>query len=74
MWTGARERIDSQTQPAMHAFRQGFLVNLLNPKSALFAAAVLIVVFPENMRTKVYIDRVASLILGSFGARLLLSR
>lgn len=49
MWTGAREAIETQTRPAKHAFRQGFLINLLNPKSVLFAAAVLIVIFPANM-------------------------
>lgn len=31
------------------AFRQGLLVNLGNPKSVLFAAAVLVVVFPPEM-------------------------
>jgi threonine/homoserine/homoserine lactone efflux protein len=111
MWTGARKPIDSQARPVTHAFRQGFLVNLLNPKSVLFAAAVLIVVFPENtsgadnavivlnhlviefvfyatlasclssaaisrryLRARLYIDRAASIILGSLGARLFLSR
>ncbi|MGW8369797.1 MAG: LysE family translocator [Gammaproteobacteria bacterium] len=49
MWTGARDTIDASAQPAGHAFRQGFLVNLLNPKSVLFAASVLILVFPADM-------------------------
>lgn len=49
MWTGARDRIEASAQPARHAFRQGFLINLLNPKSVLFAAAVLILVFPADM-------------------------
>ncbi len=48
-WRGARNPIEAQTRPARHAFRQGFLVNLLNPKSVLFAAAVLIVIFPAGM-------------------------
>ena len=48
MWMGARDAIETQVQPTRHAFRQGFLINLLNPKSVLFAAAVLIVIFPEN--------------------------
>lgn len=49
MWTGAKERIGGDAQPARRAFRRGFLINLLNPKSMLFAAAVLIVVFPAQM-------------------------
>lgn len=48
-WTNARSKVDTQVLPAGHAFRQGFLINLLNPKSVLFAAAVLIVVFPAEM-------------------------
>lgn len=54
MWRGARDRIETKTQPARHAFRQGLLINVLNPKSVLFAAAVLIVIFPENMT---YLDK-----------------
>ncbi|MEJ6388457.1 LysE family translocator [Gymnodinialimonas ulvae] len=34
-----------------HAFRQGLLVNLANPKSVLFAAAVIVVIFPEGLTT-----------------------
>ena len=49
MWTGTRKAIDTTTPPQGRAFRQGFLINLLNPKSVLFAAAVLVVVFPEGM-------------------------
>ena len=49
MWTGARHRIDAQSTLARHAFTQGLLINLLNPKSVLFAAAVLLVVFPAEM-------------------------
>ncbi len=49
MWTGARDSIGVESRPNNHAFRQGFLINLLNPKSVLFAAAVLIVVFPAGM-------------------------
>lgn len=46
MWRGARDRIEARVKPARHAFRQGILINILNPKSVLFAAAVLIVIFP----------------------------
>jgi threonine/homoserine/homoserine lactone efflux protein len=111
MWKDARKALDAQTKPPRHAFFQGLLINLLNPKSVIFAAAVLIVVFPAEMsatengvivlnhlvvelvfyttlafgmsttaviqkylRAKVYIDRTASVILGSLGARLLASR
>ena len=49
MWRGARDKIEAQTQPARCSFRQGFLINALNPKSMLFAAAVLLVIFPANM-------------------------
>lgn len=49
MWRGARSKIAESIKPARHAFRQGFIVNLLNPKSVLFAAAVLVVIFPANM-------------------------
>jgi len=49
IWTNARNKVDTQMLPASHAYRQGFLINLLNPKSVLFAAAVLIVVFPAEM-------------------------
>ena len=49
MWRGARQRVETTTKPATHAFRQGMTINLLNPKSVLFSAAVLIVIFPANM-------------------------
>ncbi|UOA34186.1 Threonine efflux protein (plasmid) [Sulfitobacter sp. DSM 110093] len=50
MWRGAREPITTTVKPARHAFRQGMMINILNPKSVLFAAAVLVVIFPEGMR------------------------
>ena len=49
MWVGARDKVDTDVRPSTHAFRQGILINLLNPKSVLFAATVLIVVFPAEM-------------------------
>lgn len=49
MWRNASSPVDSRIPPAKHAFRQGFFVNLLNPKSVLFAAAVLITVFPAGL-------------------------
>ena len=111
MWVGARTAVTTEMKPAAHAFRQGMMINILNPKSVLFAAAVLVVIFPEGMslaenllivanhlivellfytalafgmsrasvsqsylRAKVYIDRVASVVLGLLGLKLLLSR
>ncbi|MCB1479056.1 MAG: LysE family translocator [Tepidamorphaceae bacterium] len=111
MWKGARDGIEPVETPARNAFLRGFLVNALNPKSMLFAAAVLIVIFPSDMsygedavvvlnhlcvelifysalafgmstsrvsrgylKAKVYLDRVASVILGGLGLRLLFSR
>lgn len=49
MWMGARECVRAEAKPMRHAFRQGFLINCLNPKSVLFAAAVLVVIFPAGM-------------------------
>ena len=49
MWRNASAPINARIPPARHAFRQGFLVNLLNPKSVLFAAAVLVAVFPAGI-------------------------
>ena len=49
MWKSASAPVRAQTAPAGRAFRQGFLVNLFNPKSVLFAAAVLVTVFPAGL-------------------------
>ena len=49
MWRGAKTPINTEIKPARHAFRQGVIINLLNPKSVLFAAAVLVIIFPENL-------------------------
>ena len=49
IWKNARNKVDTQELPARHAFRQGLLINLLNPKSVFFSAAVLIVIFPTEM-------------------------
>ena len=49
MWVSAKDSIETHTQPAKKTFRQGFLINLFNPKSVLFAAAVLVVIFPAGM-------------------------
>ncbi len=111
LWQGARAKVKPAMKPARHAFRQGVLINVTNPKSVLFAAAVLIVIFPADMtlfenavvvlnhlvielvfytalaigmsteavsrmylRAKTSIDRVAAVVLGALGVRLLLGR
>lgn len=50
MWRDARAPIgDATALPRRRAFRTGFLVNLGNPKSVLFASAVLLVIFPPDL-------------------------
>ncbi|MGJ8615800.1 MAG: LysE family translocator [Sulfitobacter sp.] len=48
-WRGANQEITAAPKQQGRAFIDGFLVNLGNPKSVLFAAAVLVVVFPPNL-------------------------
>ena len=48
MWRSAGVPARDVIKPAGRAFPQGFLVNLFNPKSVLFAAAVLVTVFPAG--------------------------
>ena len=111
IWKDASAPVEAGVAPAPGAFRQGFLINLLNPKSVLFAAAVLVAVFPAGigvvdslvnvvnhflvevafyttlacclsteavakryLRAKAYVDRLASVVLGALGVRLLWSR
>ena len=49
MWRSAGAPLGEAPRPASRAILGGFLVNLANPKSMLFAAAVLVVVFPAEM-------------------------
>ncbi|ETA51463.1 LysE family translocator [Ponticoccus alexandrii] len=107
----ARQPILDSASPGARAFLGGMLVNLANPKSILFAASVLIVIFPPDLtladkalivanhlaveatvyaafaallstpparagylRLKSVIDRVAGVVLGALGLRLLLDR
>ena len=51
IWRDASAPVEARGEPARHAFRQDFLINLLNPKSVLFAAAVLVAVFPAGIGT-----------------------
>ena len=48
-WRGAATPLGDAPKAQGRAFIDGFLVNLGNPKSVLFAAAVLVVVFPPNL-------------------------
>lgn len=48
-WRDARAPLGEVALPRAAAFRRGFLVNLGNPKSVLFAAAVLVVIFPPDL-------------------------
>lgn len=49
MWRHASAPVNRRVPVGQHAFRQGFLVNLLNPKSLILAAAVLVAVFPVGI-------------------------
>ena len=51
MWRTASVPLDTEAAPTprRRAFRSGILVNLANPKSVLFAASVLVVIFPPDM-------------------------
>lgn len=48
-WRGAASPLVQAAKPQSSAFLDGFLVNLGNPKSVLFAAAVLVVIFPPDL-------------------------
>jgi len=48
-WKHANEPLKDKAKPASCYLRDGVLLNLSNPKSVLFAAAVLIVIFPPNL-------------------------
>nr|WP_186766677.1 LysE family transporter [Puniceibacterium confluentis] len=62
LWRDARTPLkDSETPlPRGKAFRTGFLVNLGNPKSVLFAAAVLLVIFPAELSATAKVTVVAN--------------
>ena len=48
-WRGASDPTGQSARPEARAFLGGVLINLANPKSVLFAAAVLVVVFPPGL-------------------------
>ena len=50
LWRGAARPLDPQGRAARGRFvRAGALVNLANPKSVLFAGAVIVVIFPAGL-------------------------
>ncbi|WP_418594092.1 LysE family translocator [Ponticoccus sp. (in: a-proteobacteria)] len=49
LWRDARRPVADSARPGARAFLGGMLVNLANPKSILFAASVLIVIFPPDL-------------------------
>lgn len=48
-WKHAAEPVGQAPTPDARAFLGGILVNLSNPKSVLFAAAVILVIFPQGL-------------------------
>ena len=112
MWRGASGPVaQGATAPVRRAFLGGILVNLANPKSVLFAGAVLVVIFPPDLtlaqkglivvnqfivelivyglfaallatpharagylHARPVLDRIAALVLGALGLRLLIDR
>lgn len=48
-WRAARRPLPASQRSAKRAFLDGVLINLANPKSVLFAAAVLVVIFPQTL-------------------------
>lgn len=49
MWRHAHRPLGRAPTPPARAFLGGILVNLANPKSVLFAAAVMVVIFPAGL-------------------------
>lgn len=66
IWKSANDPLPSAAQPGAQAFWGGVLVNLANPKSVLFAASVLIVIFPEGMS----LTEKSLIVLNHFGVEL----
>jgi threonine/homoserine/homoserine lactone efflux protein len=48
-WRHARDTLGDSPTPRGHAVVSGMLLNMGNPKSMLFAAAVIVVVFPQGL-------------------------
>ena len=48
-WQSAKQPLESNIKIGKKHFRDGFLLNLSNPKSVLFAAAVIVLIFPPDL-------------------------
>jgi threonine/homoserine/homoserine lactone efflux protein len=48
-WKSAKQPLNSEVKIGKNHFRDGVLLNLSNPKSVLFAAAVLVLIFPPDL-------------------------
>ena len=48
-WKGSKDPLDSEVKIGKNNFRDGILLNLSNPKSVLFAAAVIVLIFPPDL-------------------------
>ncbi len=48
-WRGSRQPLDKEVKIGKNNFRDGVLLNLSNPKSVLFAAAVIVLIFPPDL-------------------------
>ncbi|PYG31871.1 LysE family translocator [Pelagimonas varians] len=49
LWRNAAQPLAASPQPGAQAFWGGVLVNVANPKSMIFAASVLVVIFPAGL-------------------------
>lgn len=49
LWRDAKSPVSENISSRGRAFRDGLLVNLSNPKSVLFSASVLVVIFPKGL-------------------------
>lgn len=49
LWRNAHQPVSDSAHPGARAFLGGMFVNLANPKSVLFAGAVLVVIFPPDL-------------------------
>ncbi|MBO9400440.1 LysE family translocator [Shimia sp. R9_3] len=49
MWRGAGAPLATVAKPASQAFGQGVMINALNPKTVVFAAAILATIFPPAL-------------------------
>lgn len=76
LWRTASQSLAASPQPGAQAFLGGILVNAANPKSMIFAASVLVVIFPAGLslaeKTFIVVDQlVVEIIVYSLFAVLL---